>query len=200
VVEPVRPVGAEQVAAAVQAAAAQSVEPEREQERQNEPAREQVEERLDPNQLELFPLPTAAVVGAQRVREDGPDRRDDDLSETLAEARRQARIAEQHRIQREAAEKLRAEQHAREQAQEIAEAERRRRDEATRQAEQGQQREREQQRQQGRERDEPELELVRTDREPKRAAERRWPVSEDRSYQERARWTPPPGQGPGRDR
>jgi hypothetical protein len=195
-------VAAEQVAAAVPAAAAQSVEPEREQERRPEPAREQVEEQLDPNQLELFLLPTAAVVGAQRVREDGPDRRDDDLSETLAEARRQARIAEQHRIQREAAEKLRAEQHAREQAQEIAEAERRRRDEATRQAEQEQQRERERERQpeQKRERDQPELELVRTDRAPQRSPERRRPVSEDRSYQERARWTPPPGRGPGRDR
>jgi hypothetical protein len=197
-VEPVRPVVAAQVAAAEPAAAA----PEREQERQPEPAREQVKDQLDPNQLELFPLPTAAVVGAQRVREHGPDRRDDDLSDTLAEARRQARIAEQHRIQREAAEKLRAEQHAREQAQEIAEAERRRRDEATRQAEQEQQRERERERQpeQKRERDQPELELVRTDRAPQRSPERRRPVSEDRSYQERARWTPPPGRGPGRDR
>lgn len=92
---------------------------------------------VDPNQLELFEVEpsTADVVQAQPLRAEELDQDTAvepgrEVSETLAEVRRQARAAEQLRTQRAAAERVRAEQRQAEQAEEIAEAGRHRRDDA----------------------------------------------------------------------
>lgn len=170
------------VNAAVDAAAA--VDRERDQLTLAEPGREQVHE----DQLELFPLPDEARVGAQPLRVETTERdqerdqaaeataeptaeREPDDAEvrlSLAEARKQARAAELRRAQQEAAERARAEERRRAAEEAAAVQDRARRDQAEEReraqaAEKAAERQREQERQQERGRDaEPGIELAQT--------------------------------------